>query len=339
MVGSILRCQAAFGRTLLRARMYCLYPIRLFAHCGRVADTHARIVCTNTFYAPLTAALAQRNEGTRLVHLVYDLFPDALFEAEATKPGSILSRLCDSIVRRTFQISSANVFLGRRLLSHAEKRFGPIRNARIIPVGADGSLFASFPPRPPERDELIDILYCGNFGRLHDIDTLVGALASHFPAEGRPVRFSFRASGPGVKRLESLSRQSPQVESIVTIGGFLSGKAWIDRMKQAQVGLVTMRSGAERVLMPSKTYSALVAGQAILAICNQESDLAELVTTHHCGWVVEPGNVESLRGAIREIRTRPLELQMRRENAFRVGHSLFSTEHIAQQWKDLLDDL
>ena len=70
-------------------------------------------------------------------------------------------------------------------------------------------------------------------------------------------------------------------------------------MLRAQVALVTIAPGAERVVMPSKTYSALVAGQAILAICRRESDLADLVRQHDCGWVVEPGNPEQLAQTIR----------------------------------------
>ena len=327
------------GRFWLRARMYGLYPFKLLRHCRKTKNVHARVVCSNTFYAPLIAALAQKQGSTKVIHLVYDLFPDALFEAGVIRTGSAIAAACDATVRKTFRHSSASVFLGKRLLSHAESRFGAIRNSCIIPVGADGSSFAANPPRILARNEPIDVLYCGNLGRLHDANTLIDALTFGLSPEGRQIRFCFHSSGHHFKLLEDFSRSASRSDTKLELGDFLSGQSWIKRMQQAHVGLVTMRPGAERVLMPSKTYSALVAGQALLAICPRESDLADLVTQYECGWVVAPGNASALISAIEQIRGSPEELQRRRENAFRIGHSRFSSRLIAKHWKDLFDRL
>jgi glycosyltransferase involved in cell wall biosynthesis len=99
--------------------------------------------------------------------------------------------------------------------------------------------------------------------------------------------------------------------------------------------LVTVKPGAERLVMPSKAYSALVAGQALLAICRSDSDLAELVGRHDCGWVVEPGDAEGLRSALHAIATNPEDLQRKRENAFRAGHERYDAAVIARDWTAL----
>jgi glycosyltransferase involved in cell wall biosynthesis len=124
-------------------------------------------------------------------------------------------------------------------------------------------------------------------------------------------------------------------------------------MLSADIGLVTMRPGAETVVMPSKTYSAMVAGQAILAVCCLNSDLADLVLEHDCGWVVVPeaagaaslvsllpGRVFSGAAGLREvlglIASDPEQLQRKRANAYDAGHRLFSAAVVAKQWSDLL---
>jgi len=56
-----------------------------------------------------------------------------------------------------------------------------------------------------------------------------------------------------------------------------------------------MTPGAEQVVMPSKTYSAMMVGQAILAIALVESDLVDLIKTAGCGWCVEPGGLKVAR--------------------------------------------
>jgi len=59
----------------------------------------------------------------------------------------------------------------------------------------------------------------------------------------------------------------------------------------------------EQVVMPSKTYSAMMAGQAVLAIAPGESDLVDLIKTAGCGWCVEPGDVDGLAVAVEAIRS------------------------------------
>ena len=107
-------------------------------------------------------------------------------------------------------------------------------------------------------------------------------------------------------------------------------------MKTADIALVTMAAGAENVVMPSKTYSAMVAGQAILAVCSRQSDLADTVLTHDCGWVVEPGDVEGLRKVLDVIRRQPDETRRKRLNAWNAGHSLYDVQALVPQWLAVL---
>jgi hypothetical protein len=127
-------------------------------------------------------------------------------------------------------------------------------------------------------------------------------------------------------------------------------------MLAADVGLITMIPGAEAAVMPSKAYSAMVAGQAILAVCPLDSDLADLVLSHDCGWVVVPDGGRSaascrfpnaavhhgplgLREVFRRIASDRDTLQRKRMNAFQAGHRLFSTHSVARQWHALLAEI
>lgn len=333
------RCsEGVVARLSLRTRMYLLYPFRLIRHCRRSHTTDIRVVCTNTFFAPLAAALAQQRRS-RLVHLVYDLYPDALIEAGVVNRNSFAARACERVVRKTFFTAAANVFLGQRLLEHAQSRFGEIPNSQVVAVGSDGSDFLDNRPSSAPLGRPVDVLYCGNLGRLHDVETLVRYLKNSAPRKGRGIAFSFHASGYGLESLRRLQGATLSDDVFLHLGGFLSQRDWILRMRRAEVALVTMRQGAERVLLPSKTYSALLAGQAILGICPKASDLADLILKHDCGWVVEPGDVAELTKALAEIRCSPDELIRRRQNAFAAGHSNYTTPILALQWKALFEQL
>jgi glycosyltransferase involved in cell wall biosynthesis len=316
-------------------RRWRMYP-KFAWTCWRAArrrrlPTPIRIVTTNPFFAPALVARSVRDEGIT-VNLIYDLFPDALVHAGRLNADSWLTTGCSSITRYALGKCDVSVFLGRRLLAHAVKTYGPARRAIVIPVGADGSGFRSFPPEPRLRDKPPCILYCGLMGSMHDVDTLSAVLAGPSPA---PLKWLFHASGLGYQRLKSVVGVAPNV----TWGGPLDDGAWKRAMISSDVALVTVGAGAEHVVMPSKTYSAMVAGQAILAICPRESDLADLIYAHDCGWVVEPGDVDGLRGVLRQIEGNAGDVLAKRRKSFTAGQEIYDMKPVARAWLELFREL
>lgn len=320
------RAQGRLGRLLMRARMHLVYPLHAAwtaLHAPGHRATH--VVTTNPFFAPALVALLARR-GARVVQVLYDLYPDALIQGGRVSAGSAIARGCAATTRIALRRCWATVFLGDRLRRHAETSYGPARRAFVIPVGADGSPFAASPPmyRPP--GEPIEILYCGQLGHMHESATVSTFLAAaRSPAD---VVWRFRASGPQLAKVKSQAGSTARLDW----GASLDAEAWIREMKQAQVALVTMAPGSERVVMPSKTYSALVAGQAVLAICPRDSDLADLINAHRCGWTIEPGDVAGLERAVQEIELNRDELHERRRRAFAAGHHDYDIARLTPRW-------
>ncbi len=322
----------AGSRLARRWRMYPGFAWSAYSRCrSAAASPSARIVTTNPFFAPLLVARASRGRCAT-VNLVYDLFPDALVLAGATRRGSWVARRCEGVTRRALRECDATVFLGERLRAHAEATYGPARLSAVIPVGADGAPFRSRPPAALPEGSRVRILYCGLMGSMHEHSTLRALWARR---GGSDVSWAFHAAGSGYAQL----RRAPPAGAGVEWGSPLADDAWREAMLRSQVALVTMVPGAERVAMPSKTYSALVAGQAVLAVCPQHSDLADLVRRHGCGWVVEPGDVDGLRAAVEEISAGGPGLLARRSRAFEAGHRLYDMSAVADLWVELLAGL
>jgi glycosyltransferase involved in cell wall biosynthesis len=320
------------GRLVRRWQMYPEYGYRCWRQAGRREPADViRVVTTNPFFAPAAVARAAAGRGATIQHL-YDLYPDALVQAGVLRPGSWLAARGAALTRYTLRRCDATVFLGERLRRHAEETYGPARRAAVIPVGADGRPFRDCAPRPVGATETLRILYSGLLGHMHDFQTVAAILQRGWPAD---VAWDFHTTGSGYHRLRRLAGDPAGVNW----GLPLLELEWRQAMKRAQVALVTIAPGAERVVMPSKTYSALVAGQAVLAICRRESDLADLVVRHDCGWVVEPGDVEGLAGLLARIaRDRDL-LWAKRRRAFAIGHELYDMAPVAATWVRLFADL
>jgi len=327
------RAGGRLGRARLRWRSYVAYPFSLQARLRQQPLPDAIVVCTNTFYAPAVAEHAAMDRGVPVVHWIFDLFPDVLGAGAALGGQGLARATLARLTRWTFDHAAANVFLGTALRAYAEGRYGPIPRAVVIPVGADGEGFRAAEPHSRGAGQPLRVLYCGNFGRMHDTQTVVDLLRG----ENDPRwTMEFRGHGAGFRRVQS---SLPRSRAGVHFGGSLGDTEWREAMMAADIALVTLKDGAEGLVMPSKTYSAMVAGQAILAVCPATSELAETVRRYDAGWVVEPGHSDELAAVLAEAAARPDEVLRRRRNAFRAGHAHYVHTAVAEPWAKLLVDV
>jgi glycosyltransferase involved in cell wall biosynthesis len=178
------------------------------------------------------------------------------------------------------------------------------------------------------------MVYSGNWGYMHDVETVAAALSL-----GLPSGLEFRISGNGRGMAEIQRRlEGGRVKNVV-LGPGLADEEWVDLMCSAQVALVTMRPGAEAVVIPSKTYSAFCAGQAVVAVCPRSSDLAHMISTHDAGWVVEPGDVAGLMAVLNLIGSGGDDLERKRRNAWTAGHERYDQTIVAAEWRSLLREV
>jgi colanic acid biosynthesis glycosyl transferase WcaI len=324
--------QGALARAGVRWRSYVAYPVELYSSLHGDVAPDVVVVCTNTFYAPAVAVRAAARLGIPVVNWIFDLFPDVLVQGKTVREGGALQALLGRLTRWTFENAAGNVFLGRQLREHAELQYGQIPRSAVIPVGADGEAFRSDPPRARSKNRPLGILYCGNLGRMHDIETILELLRRR-PAP--PWTLEFRGHGAGFRRLAAAAAQAGTTGQ-VRFGASLGDAEWTDAMKGADIALVTLKPGAEGLVMPSKTYSAMVAGQAILAVCPLESELADTVRRHDAGWVVPPGDGERLAVLLDAVAARPEEVLRKRLNAFRAGHDVYDQTALMPLWTELL---
>lgn len=314
-------------RYLLRFKMYLVFAVRCVMQGIFKRDVAIRLVTTNPFYAPALMAFLSGGR-TKVVQLVYDVYPDAAIAAGFVRPRGLLCKLMKLCQKYALRRCASTVFLGPSMSDAVQSAYGAARSSAIIPVGADGRLFDNM--RDVSRgSSLLIFAYVGQMGRMHDSETLCQFLTTT-PLPDRVV-FRFFIGGRQHSGLSDRLRGLRGIE----ISGGLGDREWVDEMQRVSVALVTMSVGSDSVVLPSKVYSSLLAGQAILAICPQESDLANLVRDFGCGWVVSTGDVEGLRQCFLHILSAPEELKMRRAAARRIGMERFDVRKIAMTWHEL----
>ena len=138
------------------------------------------------------------------------------------------------------------------------------------------------------------VLYSGNLGRCHDIDTM---LQTAVILRDEPIQFV--CIGNGAKR-EILIQKAQELD----LKNFLflpyQDKAVLPySLTACDLSLVSVSPGMDSLVAPSKLYSALSAGRPLAVVCPRRAYLNQLVADADCGATFENGDAEGLADFIR----------------------------------------
>ena len=329
------------SRLWLRWRMNAVYAARLVARILLAQKDSLWVVTTNPFFAPGLAACAGRLRGQKVIHHVFDLYPDALEAAGLASADALPSRLVATWTRFTQGVCAASVYLGKELKRHTEARHGKAKTGVVIAVSADERDFSPAPVSSPEKREPLRLHYGGQLGAMHDAEGLAaGVAALHAELGAGRVKFQFMINSSGVRRLGGVSA-GDGVEVVPT----LASAEWRREVVGNDIGLVALTPGGMHVCLPSKVHAMMAAGLAIIAICPERSDLAALVRDTGAGWVVDntgKNATETGRAfarVVREALAHPERILTAKRAARRAAESTYGHEEISRQWRSLVADL
>ncbi len=235
--------------------------------------------------------------GVRLVYRITDFYPEVLIAAWGRR--SVAIALFERITWFLRKHVDAFQVLGedqRRLL--VAGGISPERIALKRDVApASFSSVAKPAARPAELAGQMVLLYSGNYGVAHEIDTVVAGLIRHQREGCGRFALWVNASGSGVhtvvKELSaagvSFARTAPV--SLDQLPALLA---------TADVHLITLRPGFAGLVLPSKLYGCLASGRPILFVGPKDSDV-HLLCQHRKNLLyeyVEPGDSAAFAAAL-----------------------------------------
>lgn len=336
-----LMALGALGRLVARLRAMVLYPAQaILALMGQ--GPGAVVVSTNPFFLPHLITATRFLHRKRVVALVYDLYPDALEGGGLVVRDGAVARVATAMNRALFRRADGVAFIGAKMAAHARARYGDPRRWTILETGADLREFA--PPRPAVEDAAPDawrrdavlFAYVGNMGLLHDWETLARgiALVAASPIASR-VRFLVAGSGANLSPLRDACRQ---YDGLVRFRGPLDDEEWARLMPTVDVALVTLKPEANRTSIPSKTFSAMAAGAAILAVAPRDSDVGDIVEAHQCGLRVDPGDPGAFLAAAERFVGRTRDLEGFKRAGTQAVRDHYDMSALAPRWMRFIDE-
>lgn len=318
---------------------YFLQAARLVARSP--ADSVVFLV-SNPPFLPLLGWLVSVLRGQPYAVLVYDIYPDLLVSAGRTGQKSLLARCWRAMNRLVWQRAAVVFTIGPHMARNIEKMFDPARTpagrTEVVPNWAETAAVKPMAkvdnPFAAQHGQVgkLTVLYCGNVGDSHDIESLVDA-ADRLRAEsdidfmivGRGARFGYVQQQVRRRRLPNVRLLGWQHESKLP-----------QVLATGDVAVISLDIGFEGLSMPSRTYYAMSAGSAILAVSRGADELAELIDQHKCGLHVSPRSPEALAAAIRRLRDDPALLRRCRANARRAAERHFDRSVCSARYVEAL---
>lgn len=279
-------------------------------------------VVVATSAPPLLAAVglaAKRLRGSRLVYWLQDLYPELAVAFGVLGPRSPATWLAERVSRAALRGADAVVVPGEPMKARvAAKGVDPAR-VHVLPNWADG---ADVRPVPPDANAfrrglgLGDrrvVLYSGNLGRAHDLETLV-ELARRC-RDRDDVAFVFVGGGARRDVVEAAARELSNVRLLP----FVARDRLAESLSAGDVHLVSQTPETLGLMEPSKLYGILAAGRPALYVGPPDSEVARTIVREGAGAVVANGDVEGARLALdRLLRDGPTSAHVRA--AFEARH-------------------
>jgi len=294
-----------FGRSNLIARaadfalFYLLAGLRLLL----IPRPDAVVAFTTPPFIALLGLVTRALRSSRAVYWVMDLYPAVPIACGVMSPRSPITRLFSFLGRHLLRRSDAVVVLGRCMRRRALDLGADPERVHLIRVWA---LDADLSPVPREKnalrrqwnaDDRFVVMYSGNFGIAHEARTILGAV--ELLRNDDRIRFEFVGGG---KRRDEVERAIRDRN--------LTNAAWreyqprerlAESLSVGDVHLVSIRSGLEGLIVPSKLFGIMAVARPVLYVGSPESEIARIVEEAGCGMLFQEGDSSGLARAIQSL--------------------------------------
>jgi len=252
----------------------------------------------------------QRRRRLRIVHHIMDLYPDAAVAMNVLRQGSYSQRFMSRLGGRILGTADAVIVLGRDMAERIIRGYHPGSLAgriHVVPPWADGSLLKPLDKgKNPLAEQFglrdtFNIVYSGNLGLAHDVETLIAAMEVMRADEG--IAWLFIGGG---KRFEHLRTHADlRAWTNVRFMPYQDREVLNQSLNLADVHLVSQLPEFTGIVVPSKLYGILAVGRPSIMIGPADAEISRVINEWSCGYVVANGDAAGLVQRLRELKADP----------------------------------
>lgn len=330
---------------LSRLWSWVVYTLQAMAIVARLRRNTLFVISSNPPLLSPAIWLLGHVFCLRYVVLLYDLHPDVLVSFGYLSVKNPIVWLWRLINRNVLESSQAVVTIGPFMARRIECTFRPERTKlgrtlilppwanteKIRPLQRQANPFATEIGLQNEKV----VLYSGNLGISHDIDSLLEA--ARLLRHRLDIRFVIIGDGEkwqdanefrkrhGLQNLHILPLQ-PEERLPFTLA-------------LGDISVVSLDQGGEGLMLPSKTFYYFAAGSSIIGICRDDNDLQDVIKKNDTGVTVPPRCPTRLCKTIEDLVAEPNRLEHFKRNARKAAESKYSTATGPKPFLDALIEL
>jgi colanic acid biosynthesis glycosyl transferase WcaI len=299
------------------------------------------LVVTNPPLLPFFVRVVCWLKGVKFVLLVHDVYPDVFVPLGLMQSSHPLYRMMSWVNGKLYASADRVVALGRDMARLVEEKSQGQAHVSVIPNWGDVDVIA---PTPKAENALLQKLnlsdkfvvhYSGNHGRTHDLLSLIEA--AELLKNELDIHFLFIGEGSGkaeaVERAETLGLKN------ITFRTFVDRSELNTSLNASDVSVVAFKEGMAGISVPSRLYNLMAAGKPILAVVDDDSEVADVIREAELGVTVPPESPQRLAEQILALKHDSKGRVRMAENSRNEAVAKYSYEAIKQQYRELFDSL
>jgi glycosyltransferase involved in cell wall biosynthesis len=329
------------GRIRGKAANGVLFTVRAFLHLIRNFRKHNVFLVTSAPpFLPIAAYLAHLCLRISYVCLIYDLYPDIAIALGVISKNHWLAAFWRNLNRMIWRKSKGIVVLSpdmkERVIAICPEVADKVSVIHswgdpdlIVPLAKENNWFA-------KQHNLVNkftVLYSGNMGRCHDMDTI---LETAKQLRDEPIQFV--CIGSGAKRKDFIEEVNKLGLTNFLFLPYQDKQVLPYSLTACDLSLVSVEAGMESLVAPSKLYPALASGRPIAVICSNYSYLRQLIADGKCGVSVENGDSMALAEFIRLLNSDRKLAEIMGKASREYLQSNFTPQIIAKEYFRVLQE-
>lgn len=261
------------------------------------------LVVSNPPFIGAIPCLLSLIRSQKYIYLCQDIFPQSAIVSGIlpTKGPLVLAFNC--LMRAIYHRSEYTIVLSSSMKSFLLSKVSATLPVAVIPNWAidedaiyQNQLCTNTLSSHIKDTRTLNVQYSGNFGRLHDIITILEA--ARILAD---TNIRFRFIGGGFKKSQIFDYiQKLDLEN-VEIQGYQEKANLHQSLSSCDVSIVSLIPGAESIVAPSKLYGILNAAKPVIVISSENSELSRFVVDNQLGFAISNGDSFQLASTLKSL--------------------------------------
>lgn len=275
------------------------------------------------------------------VYMNWDLYPQVIEETIHNPLAKIVCRVWHNWNNKHYPQIDMILTIGNVMAESMKKSLHTDINVSVLPIAVDTEYLK---PVAKEDNQFATqynltnkfvVLYSGKMGTGHNIELILEV--AELLKNNKQIQFVFIGFGPKYSIVERYISDHQSCNIILL--PLQSNDVFPFSMACGDVGIVTQEAKMSNLFMPSKTYSMMACGQAILGICTNHDDLNTLITQEDIGISITDQSATAVAASIEELWSNPEMLLAYQKQSRIIAEEKYSIEIIQKLYSSLFQEL